>query len=281
MRLIRARSSKTGCDYLVPTPCGHCRGCLKDYIQSWSDRCTFESQTQSRPSALVTLTYNDNHLPSDGVCYDDIRDFNKRFRYFLTKSDSSRRYKFYLSSEYGLEDYRPHYHMMIFGFDPQSSYDMNALNNAWMKNRESIGFFQADFLTTGRIRYAMKYVHKELSPDQQDDILKRGLNPLFHTMSKGIGFDWFYKNLNHIIENQGYIVNGSVRPLNRYYSDLFKLIDDKSSPYDSIRRLRNKFDSYNPFQIYNFDKSENLLNNYLREQRLAIREQLSEQGVFV
>lgn len=41
MRLIRSYQNRNGYDVAVPTPCGHCAGCLKDYIQAWSDRCTF------------------------------------------------------------------------------------------------------------------------------------------------------------------------------------------------------------------------------------------------
>lgn len=278
MRLIRAKSSKTGCDYLSPTPCGHCRGCLKDYIQSWSDRCNFESQTQSMPSALVTFTYNDEHLPVDcGVNYDDVRDFNKRFRYYLTSKDSSRRYKFYVSSEYGLEDFRPHYHMMLFGFDPQSSFDMSCLYKAWCEHGEPIGFFEADFLTSGRIKYAMKYVHKELSADMQDDIAKRGLPPLFHTMSKGIGFDWFLKNLDHLIKHRGYVSEGGfVRPLNRYYQDLFKMLDIDVSPYEQIHKIRNRLSDYDPFKVYKFNEYNLAMSNNLRERHMAVLEYLKD-----
>lgn len=278
MRLIRAKNSKTGCDYLSPTPCGHCRGCLKDYIQSWSDRCNFESQTQSMPSALVTFTYNDEHLPVDcGVNYDDVRDFNKRFRYYLTRKDSSRRYKFYVSSEYGLEDFRPHYHMMLFGFDPRSSFDMSCLYKAWCKCGEPIGFFEADFLTSGRIKYAMKYVHKELSADMQDDIAKRGLPPLFHTMSKGIGFDWFLKNLDHLIKHRGYVSEGGfVRPLNRYYQDLFKMLDIDVSPYEQIHKIRNRLSDYDPFKVYKFNEYNLAMSNNLRERHMAVLEYLKD-----
>lgn len=63
LRYVSARHNPLGYDVAIPTPCGHCAGCLRDYITSWSDRCTFEAQTQKRPSSFVTLTYNDDHLP--------------------------------------------------------------------------------------------------------------------------------------------------------------------------------------------------------------------------
>lgn len=276
LRLIRASHSKTGYDYFMPTPCGHCRGCLKDYVQSWSDRCTFESQTCDRPSALVTLTYNDDSLPSDkSVHLEDIQNFNKRFRYYLTRSCPTRRVKMYCTSEYGSEDFRPHYHIILFGFDPQNSLDMSALYKAWSSKKNPIGFFTADYLNPARIRYAMKYVNKEFNADYCDDLDKRGLSPLFHTMSNGIGFDWFIQHIDHILAHKGYIVNGVIRPLNRYYQDLFKMIDDTKSPYESIIRARNSVRSrfgidWKPYDVRHW--SEVYFDNPLREQKLAYKE---------
>ena len=84
LRFLSARHNPLGYDCAIPTPCGHCSGCLRDYITSWSDRCTFETMTQRRPSSLVTLTYNDEHLPSGrSVSQEDCVKFNKRLRYYL------------------------------------------------------------------------------------------------------------------------------------------------------------------------------------------------------
>ena len=143
----------------------------------------------------------------------DCVNFNKRLRYYLDYySKGQIKVKFYLSSEYGLEDFRPHYHYMIFGLDSKNKFDEECLRRAWSdSDRKEIGFLTLDTLTPQRVKYCMKYVHKEFSADRQDDILKRGLQPLFHSCSNGIGFDWFFQNLEHIIQNKGYIVNGHVR----------------------------------------------------------------------
>lgn len=276
LRLIRARNSKIGYDYFMPTPCNNCRGCIKDYIQSWSDRCTFETQTQDRPSAFVSLTYNDDNLPKNhSVCHDDISRFMKRFRYYLSKGDKQRNLRIYVASEYGLEDFRPHYHCQFFGFDPQNSFDMNALYLAWSSKKNPIGFFEADYLNPGRVRYCFKYVSKEKNPDYYDDIEKRGLEPLFHTMSNGIGFDWFMQNIDHILKNRGYIVNGHLRPLNRYYMDLFKLITEES-PYETINkvkaRLAQKGYKWSQSIVNKNNLDEIQFANFIRESALAHKE---------
>lgn len=276
LRLIRGTSSRLGYDHFMPTPCNHCRGCIKDYIQAWSDRCTFEAQTQDRPSAFVTLTYNDDYLPVNKfVSHDDVTKFMKRFRYYLSKGDKQRKLRFYIASEYGLEDFRPHYHCQIFGFDPQNSFDMNALYLAWSSKKNPIGFFSADYLNPGRVRYCFKYVSKEKNPDYYDDILKRGLEPLFHTMSNGIGFDWFCQNVEHIVRNRGYIVNGVLRPLNRYYMDLFHLIQEES-PYVSIRKVQDRLSqkgiAWHPWDFTRQGQDETKFANYIRESAMAHKE---------
>lgn len=275
-RFISARNSKLGFDYFSPTPCGRCRGCLKDYTQAWSDRCIFESITTKRPSAFVTLTYDDDHLPEDkSVSLSDVQSFNKRFRYYLSKIDPNRRVKMFIASEYGELDFRPHYHYLIFGFDPQDSYDMSALYKAWSSKKNPIGFFSADYFTPGRARYCMKYINKEWNADYSCDIQKRGLKPLFHTMSNGIGFDWFLSHLDHIIKHHGYVVDGVVRPLNRYYEDLFRMIADKS-PWETLHKVQARILSTRGVDWNVFDPlmaDDTLISNFQREKHLAYLEE--------
>lgn len=229
--------------------------------------------TQKRPSALVTLTYNDEHLPRDGsVSPRDTELFNKRLRYYFDYySKNTRKIKMYWSSEYGEEDFRPHYHYMIFGFDPDNSFDLECLARAWSEKKGSkpFGFWTADYLNSARIRYCLKYVHKEFTPERQDDIEKRGLKPLFHSCSNGIGFDWFFQNLSHIIEHRGYVVNGVVRPLNRYYADLFKLIEQDRSyqeVYKSvIERVNEKGHNFSLVRSLPMTYDPNLFYNSVRE----------------
>lgn len=209
------RKIKMPYEHFVLTPCGHCPGCNKDRVNMWSDRCLFECLTNERASALVTLTYNDQHLPKDrGVHYEDVRAFNLRLRKNLGRS-----YKYWVSSEYGSDGLRPHYHLILFGFDVGVSEDMKALYNAWSPYGQEYGFFEADYLTSGRIRYALKYVTKEYGKEAEE-YASLGLPPLFHTMSKGIGKQWFLDNIESIRQNHGYYIDGVLRPLPRYYAEL-------------------------------------------------------------
>lgn len=209
--------------HYVSTPCGYCSGCKAERVSTWSDRCMFEVITNERPSCMLTLTYNDEHLPPDrGVRYEDVRGFNLRFRKNL-----KRPYRYFFSSEYGESDnMRPHYHALLFGFDCQDHDDMQALYNAWAPNGDEIGFFTVDYVTAGRIRYVLKYISKE-SGKEAERYASAGLPPLFHCMSKGIGKQWFLDHLEECQRNHGYYVNGRLRRLPRYYEDILStFVDD-------------------------------------------------------
>lgn len=204
----------------------------------------FEASTQKKPSSMLTLTYNDEHLPKDrSVSVEDTTNFNKRLRYYLDYY-FKRKVKLYWSSEYGDEDFRPHYHYMVFGLDANNPHDMECVHRAWSDRKKNpIGYWDLVPLVPGRIRYVMKYVNKEFSTDWLDEYSKRGLKPLFHSCSNGIGFDWFIQNLEHIIKNDGcYYIDGVKRPLNRYYRDLFKTIKNVSL-YERYKPMIEHFES--------------------------------------
>lgn len=269
--------------HLVPTPCGYCAGCRRDKITMWTDRILFEMNTTNLPSAFVTLTYNDEHLPKNrGVSYDDVKNFNKRLRYFL-----KRPYKFYLSSEYGQLDFRPHYHMCLLGFNPRDVFDVQALHRAWSVKDEQIGFYDLDFLNSSSVRYVMKYVSKEMKGDMKDEYEKRGLPPLFHTMSKGIGKQYFLDHLDSIRKLNGYYVNGKLRPLPKYYADLLKVgserdksvlhVSDYQKQYQVISDILGKQINplfYNQTALADTDNDGALLFNNKRESTILHRELL-------
>lgn len=205
----------------VVTPCGHCAGCKRDILKMWSDRCTFEALTTKAPSSFVTLTYNDEHLPVDrSVSYDDFTAFRWRLRKNL-----KRPFKYYVSTEYGEERFRPHYHVMLFGLDPASS-DVLAVAKAWCPYNDEIGFFTMDYLNPSRIRYCLKYISKADDAKLKAQYQSLGLKPLFHTMSKGIGRQYFFEHLSEIRRLNGYVSNGVIRPLPRYYEKLLSAVSD-------------------------------------------------------
>lgn len=96
-------------------PCGQCQICRLRTQRIWIGRILLENALH-RVSSFVTLTYDDEHLPSDGdVSVRDVQLWLKRLRKAV---DVPIRYV--VVGEYGDDEYRPHYHAALFGCaDPE------------------------------------------------------------------------------------------------------------------------------------------------------------------
>ena len=96
----------------VSVPCGQCLSCRIDYSRDWAARCVHESQLHA-VNSYITLTYDDFHLPDNyGLEKDALQKFMKRYRKMFGKG-----IRFFGCGEYGEETSRPHYHLIIFGYD--------------------------------------------------------------------------------------------------------------------------------------------------------------------
>ena len=99
-------------------PCGKCFECRVRRSREWSFRLVGEAR-HSSSSCMVTLTYNDEHLPFDGsVSRREVQLFMKRLR----KAIAPVRVRFFACGEYGAKFGRPHYHILLFGYDFPDAY---------------------------------------------------------------------------------------------------------------------------------------------------------------
>lgn len=270
------RLRRRGVDLLIPIPCGHCFACRRDKIRMWQDRLCFEAV--GKPSTFLTLTYDDNHMPKDkSVHLEDWQRFHDRLRHVKGVP----KYKYFVTSEYGSVNYRPHMHVCLINFDWQRFELYSAIDHAW----EQKGFFSCSSLSPGRIRYTLKYMSKELSGDYKNDYELLGLKPLFHTMSKGIGRDWFFRNIESIREHKGYFLDGKLRPLPRYWKDLLLASEDLSN-HDFLKQFQKWFDrasdvtsqkNWNSYKVPLFDEYE--LSDEVRLNRLYRQELLDFKNI--
>lgn len=110
-------------------PCGKCIGCRMSYAREWANRLMLESQAHQN-SCFVTLTFDDEHIvdqcgraqtDANGEVTHVSLSINKRHIQLFMKSLRKRvepaRLRFYACGEYGGETGRPHYHLIIFGFN--------------------------------------------------------------------------------------------------------------------------------------------------------------------
>lgn len=65
----------------IEVECGHCKACIEKKRSSLKNRMILEQYAHGDiPPIFLTLTYDDAHLPSDGVNVLDVQLFLKRFR---------------------------------------------------------------------------------------------------------------------------------------------------------------------------------------------------------
>lgn len=194
-----------GLDYEYrKVPCGKCEACVNRKKSEWFIRLKQE-QIVTDNVCFVTLTYDDEHLPKDfSVSVNDCQLFLKRLRSYLYKP-----IKYYLTSEYGPQTFRPHYHAIFFGL---SSYDCEQIEKAWQN-----GFVTVAEISDERIRYVCGYVVEKL-------FTPPGRKPIFNLISKGLGKSYVekYQDWHHDggILNRSYCpYHGSKFPMPRYYKE--------------------------------------------------------------
>lgn len=193
-------------------PCGRCEACVRRKQETWFTRLRLEADNQDY-SCFVTLTYDDEHLPKDwNVSKEDVQRFHKRLRASL---DNPKQFKFYLTSEYGPEGGRPHYHAIYFGISPM---EVHKIEEKWQN-----GFVMVDKITDGRLRYVTGYIIEKL-------FVPPGRKSVFNLISKGLGLCYveshssWHRDLP--IEQRSYVpYYGKKLALPRYYKE--KLYSDE------------------------------------------------------
>lgn len=189
--------------------CGHCLACLSHRQAEWTSRLRIELDSNPENCYFVTLTYAPECLPTvqpdlsedpiPAVSKDDIRKFHmdlrKRFQqgFYLdntlvlagVRSRSSRieldpgtKFRYYLTSEYGPNGQRPHYHGFYANL-PEDQYIVQGLiEQVWNK-----GFTKVE---KARSEAAAAYVAKYLVNDSLVPLPEGAPRP-FALMSKGLG----------------------------------------------------------------------------------------------
>lgn len=169
--------------FVYHVPCGKCLECKDKANSEWFVRSYFEYRTCKKQGGSVffyTLTFSDEHLP----CYKgvnvfrgrDIDLFIKRLRASLWRNFHCK-LRYLITSEYGDERGRSHYHILLF-FDMPMLYVSvyRLVLDAW-----SLGFVKPGRLNHGEvldfrgIKYVCKYISKS---DRWTDYFKVTLQRL-------------------------------------------------------------------------------------------------------
>lgn len=144
-------------------PCRKCIGCYLDYTNEWTLRCWLELQ-QHKEACFLTLTYDNDHLPEKGNLKRlDVQLFMKRLRRKIEPC----KIRFYGCGEYGSKGQRPHYHIIIFGWQPDDLIHLKVTKRGEVIYRSPVleklwpfGFSSVGYATTESIKYCSKYLQK-------------------------------------------------------------------------------------------------------------------------
>jgi len=221
----------------VNVPCGKCPLCLKRRVDEWVFRLMQEDLTSSC-SQFITLTYSPEHVPitpngfmtltkgngrqEKGQRKDsDLQSFFKRLR----KRKRCETIKYYACGEYGTENHRPHYHIILFS-DSVTDTD---IEKAWTRNGQSIGYVDIGQVSGDSIAYCTKYLDKpkKVPRFKRDDRVQE-----YSVSSKNMGLSyitdatikWHTEDLtrNYIVKEGGIKI-----ALPRIYKDLIYTEEQK------------------------------------------------------
>lgn len=242
-------------------PCGRCIGCRLDRSRDWATRIANEASLHDENS-FITLTYSDEHLPDDySVSIRSLQLFMKRLR----KEIAPVKCRFFACGEYGEDNGRPHYHIILFGYGFPDKTPWRQTKNGLVIHRSAeleklwpYGYSEIGTVTAASGGYVARYVLKKVGGDAASEHYQRlnpltgeivWINPEFACMSTrpGIGRDWFNRYERDAFPSDFLVVDGKKVPIPNYYSkqlkDRFKNEGSNSTalvPRDDLDPIKRK-----------------------------------------
>ena len=220
-------------------PCQQCMPCRINKGRVWTARILMEQATTPFYCWFVTLTYNDENLPTTADGVSTLR--KKALRHWIKVQRRRFRFRYYAVGEYGDVSKRPHFHLAVF---PQEDFDIAALCATWRHGFSSFSEMQGK-----RARYLAQYTTKKLTA-HDDKRLERDQEPEFRISSTCPGLGAAFASLvarqyrspagQKIIEERGDVertfrIDGKVYPLGNYV--LARVRDELQIPLLHRERL--------------------------------------------
>ena len=235
----------------IELPCGQCIECRLQRSRQWANRCMLELQYHTS-SYFLTLTYDNEHLPTSEVINDDtgeinynatlvkkhFQDFMKRLRRAYEYAGFDNKLRFFGCGEYGSESMRPHFHIIVFGLQlPLGDlhfykkniqgdilYNSDLVSKCW-----KYGFSVVGEVTWQSCAYVARYIMKKHLGKDSDFYDIYGIEPEFVLMSRrpGIAREYYDDNKEQLFSDDFVTVptnQGSLRVYPpAYFEKLFEL----------------------------------------------------------
>lgn len=204
----------------LPRPCGSCLSCRINKASEWALRLVHE-QAYYDKSCFITLTYDNEHLPKNySVQKRHLTNFFKLLRYYSEKQN--RKIKYFGVGEYGEDNYRPHYHAIIFGIDftENKVNSDNLITEGIIKQAWSNGQIHIGTVTHESAQYVAGYMLKSQQIMGKKGILyyaETNREPPFKLSSQGIGLRFAQAEKDNIQKNNYIPFKKEKKPIPVYY----------------------------------------------------------------
>lgn len=236
-------------------------------------------------NCFLTLTYGKEHLPENGVLVrPHVTEFIKRLRaklqYEDRDEDRKRLISYFGCGEYGDRGERPHYHILIFGYDFADKrpwkktkdgqlYVSTTLEKLWGRGFCTLG--PVTYKTAGYCaRYALKKIngdkaktHYERTNPETGEIYMLPKEFGLMSLKRPIGKEWFARFSSDLYPDDFAVTaDGGKAKVPAYYDKLLK----RRNP-DQLQQLKDirKERAHDPKQMQHQTK-----------RRLAIREEVKK-----
>lgn len=233
----------------IDVPCGKCYACVQNKRTSWAVRLK-EERLNTLFSYFITLTYDNEHLPAEGVKVSDIQDYMKSIRRLLDGLGLGKYYKlkYFCVSEYGSKSLRAHYHMILFNFPNDYVHE---LIGRWTKGfvhvSEGVGDSSMMYITKYMLGCSVDPDQVRTEPSMPKKLISSDgvlLNQPFTLMSKGLGRSYVarMKHWHQESTDRMYIptAQGYKLTMPRYYREL---LYDKTQLEERRLKLQAKNDA--------------------------------------
>lgn len=237
-----------GSGEVIEVSCGKCLECVRNKSMEWAYRIMHEASFYEQ-NCVLTLTYDNDHLPyPPSISRREVQLFMKRFRQEITPL----KVRFFACGEYGKKFHRPHYHIIIFGYFPEDSYDWSKDGKHYFRSPTiekvwTFGYSLVDRVTFDTALYCAKYLSKyawtyfprrfNADPEGDPDCpFNLDMQAPFVQMSNrpGIGYDYVYRC---DLKSDRVYCNGKSIKIPRYY---LKVMERDGIYLDEFKEARQK-----------------------------------------
>jgi hypothetical protein len=233
-------------------PCQDCEACFLEQARQRAVRCSHEMKSNDGVGSFLTLTYRKESLPPGGqLVYSHPEKFVKRLRRAICEMDHCygsrfdwkklrmrrgcrglcRKIRTFGCAEYGDRGLRPHYHILIFGFDfPDATYWRGgsehgsghvAYRSKMLEETWTYGHSEIGTLTFESASYVARYVQKKKFKKRiPEDFPKE--RSVCISRRPGIGRTFFEKHYHDWYAIDAVVVNGRKQGIPRYYDKLLE-----------------------------------------------------------